>query len=243
MSWSNSRIYDSIEILENGSSVQTLPGSSTGTTLNLAAFGTSTLSVIATANGSSSAATTCVADCPVIAPPASPTIDSCVVDHTTCMATISWTNNDTYTSIAVSVDGTTASTLAGTATTATVALGGPGTFMLCLNGTDGANCTSFAEVCCSVTCFPPFQRGDANNDGFIDVSDPVRVLGFEFLGESADCLLALDADDDNLIMVTDALYLLATIFQGGTNPPAPFGTCSADPTPGPLSCDTFTSCP
>ncbi|MBI4603003.1 MAG: hypothetical protein HY721_13680 [Planctomycetes bacterium] len=75
-----------------------------------------------------------------------------------------------------------------------------------------------------------FQRGDANSDRVVDLSDAVLVLLYLFGGSrTPPCLDAADADDRGAIDVTDAIYLLAYLFTGGPAPPAP-AACGADPT-------------
>ena len=77
-----------------------------------------------------------------------------------------------------------------------------------------------------------FQRGDANDDGQLDISDPVAVLGYLFLGlDEPPCLAAADSDDSGSLDVTDAIYALAYLFSGGPPPEAPFPERGEDPTP------------
>jgi hypothetical protein len=69
----------------------------------------------------------------------------------------------------------------------------------------------------------PFIRCDANHDKVIDISDPVSVLRFLFTTRGTyPCLDALDADDSGLINLTDAVFILLYLFQGGSVPPQPF---------------------
>ncbi len=77
-----------------------------------------------------------------------------------------------------------------------------------------------------------FIRGDANDDTEIDISDPLRILGFLFIGlDSPPCLTAADADDDGALQINDAVILLGFLFQGGPAPAAPFPEAGLDPTP------------
>ncbi|MGQ9589809.1 MAG: dockerin type I repeat-containing protein [Planctomycetota bacterium] len=67
-----------------------------------------------------------------------------------------------------------------------------------------------------------FVRGDANMDGAVDVSDPLGILGYVFLGKaSPKCREAADSNDDGEIDVSDAVYTLAYLFSGGPPPPPP----------------------
>ncbi|MEC9477298.1 MAG: hypothetical protein VX764_09690 [Planctomycetota bacterium] len=92
---------------------------------------------------------------------------------------------------------------------------------------------------------PPtgFNRGDANQDGGFDISDPVTMLSFLFNNGTVLCLGACDANDDNSVDIADAVYCLSSLFGGGALPAAPHGICGDDPTPGPLSCDQTNNCP
>jgi hypothetical protein len=94
-------------------------------------------------------------------------------------------------------------------------------------------------------CWPStrFQRGEANADGILDISDPVATLGNLFLGTGdLPCLDAADADDSGALDVTDAIYSLNFLFTGGPAPAAPFGACGADPSEDALKCDRYAPC-
>jgi hypothetical protein len=84
-----------------------------------------------------------------------------------------------------------------------------------------------------------FLRGDANDDGKVDIGDPIYALGFLFLGGPAiPCPDAADSNDDGTLAIGDPIHLLTYIFLGG-EPPA---------FPGPLECgpdsvpDSFEAC-
>ncbi len=82
-----------------------------------------------------------------------------------------------------------------------------------------------------------FIRGDANDDGALDVSDAVADLLYLFAGASAPCLDALDANDSGAIDISDAVYVLSYLFAAGPPPPQPFPVRGADPTDtDPLDC-------
>lgn len=83
----------------------------------------------------------------------------------------------------------------------------------------------------------PFIRGDSNGDGAVDISDPVTVLGFLFMGGAPPaCDDAEDANDDGSVDISDASYILNFLFLGGPAPPEPFGAPGADPTADGLRC-------
>jgi len=82
-----------------------------------------------------------------------------------------------------------------------------------------------------------FLRGDATGDGFLDLSDPVRTLGYLFLGTVVtECHDAMDADDSGDISISDAIFSLHHLFLGGAPPPPPFPLPGIDPTPDEIDC-------
>jgi hypothetical protein len=89
-----------------------------------------------------------------------------------------------------------------------------------------------------------FRRGDFNDDGSVDVSDPVSILGCKFLGlPCARCRDAGDANDDGELDISDAVSLLSFLFLGGVAPRAPGPqTCGSDPTADALPACEYTSC-
>ncbi len=89
---------------------------------------------------------------------------------------------------------------------------------------------------------PTFSRGDCNDDGGLDVADPVVALAALFSGGSTTCFSACDANDDGGFDISDAVYLLSNLFSAGPAIPAPT-TCGTDPTSDTLDCGLFMSCP
>jgi len=77
-----------------------------------------------------------------------------------------------------------------------------------------------------------FIRGDGNEDGSVDISDTVFILGYLFRAQGApECLAASDANDDGKVDVSDAVWLLNYSFRGGNPPLPPFPDPGLDPTP------------
>ncbi|MEM7164392.1 MAG: dockerin type I repeat-containing protein [Planctomycetota bacterium] len=99
----------------------------------------------------------------------------------------------------------------------------------------------------TLTFSEPFLRGDTDGDGTVNLVDAILVLNYLFNnGVAPTCLNAADANDDattGMINTADAVYILSYLFNAGATPPAPFGSCGADPTPSPLSCGGPTACP
>ena len=88
-----------------------------------------------------------------------------------------------------------------------------------------------------------FVRGDLNQDGSVDLSDPLKVLIFLFVeGVAPPCLAAGDADDDGEIEILDAVSLLAYLFREGSAPAAPFPDCGPDATSDSLGCAAHAPC-
>ena len=83
---------------------------------------------------------------------------------------------------------------------------------------------------------PTFVRGDANGDGFLDISDGIAVINYLFIGRELDCLDAADVDDDEALLITDGVYLLDFLFRTGSAPPAPYPAPGPDPEGDALGC-------
>ncbi len=72
----------------------------------------------------------------------------------------------------------------------------------------------------------PFIRCDANDDGLVDLSDAVTILGQLFLGRPmGECRVASDCNRDDAYDVSDAVYGLSHLFLGTPPPPRPFPDC------------------
>jgi hypothetical protein len=91
-----------------------------------------------------------------------------------------------------------------------------------------------------------FIRGDANDDGALDLADGIFLLDFLFSsGATPGCLEAGDLNDDSAIDLADPIYVLSFLFSQGPNPEPPFPNCGPDPdgdSDG-MTCEVSTSCP
>ena len=74
-----------------------------------------------------------------------------------------------------------------------------------------------------------FLRGDPTLDGRIDISDPIKILGYLFLGDSIECLDAADFDNNNTIDISDPIAALNFLFSSGNGPAAPYPLPGPDP--------------
>ncbi len=82
-----------------------------------------------------------------------------------------------------------------------------------------------------------FVRGDATNDVTVDISDPVSVLNFLFLGgQKQNCDDALDSNDDGVIDIGDPVFTLNFLFLGSDDLPPPFPQLGQDRTDDRLRC-------
>jgi hypothetical protein len=94
---------------------------------------------------------------------------------------------------------------------------------------------------------PIFHRGDADDNGELQLTDAIRILGFLFLGGAAPtCLDAADADNNGELQLTDAIRILGFLFLGGPAPadPGPPGVgavCGPDDDEA-LGCASYTKC-
>ena len=87
-----------------------------------------------------------------------------------------------------------------------------------------------------------FLRGGVNDDGAIDISDPISALSFLFLGTSElPCKDAADANDDGTVDISDPIADIRYLFRDGVPLPEPFGGCGRDPTEDPLGCNSYSA--
>ncbi|MGE3165418.1 MAG: FG-GAP-like repeat-containing protein [Planctomycetota bacterium] len=94
-------------------------------------------------------------------------------------------------------------------------------------------------------CQEMFVRGDGNVDGGVNLADVIFHLNYFVGAQVSECLDAQDANDDGVVDLSDAVYLLAMLFTGGPAPLAPFPTCGVDQagqTSGDLGCTNSGPC-
>jgi hypothetical protein len=79
--------------------------------------------------------------------------------------------------------------------------------------------------------FQPFLRGDSDGNGTLNISDPIQILGYLFLGaEALTCRDAADANDDGKLDVSDPVSILGFLFLGAEPLPEPYPGRGQDPT-------------
>jgi hypothetical protein len=95
-----------------------------------------------------------------------------------------------------------------------------------------------------------FIRGDANNDGGIDIADAIYIVyevvpGMDPENEySIVCLDAGDANADGMVNLADTSYLVQYQFMGGLEPTDPYPDCGTTEASTELTCPAgSTACP
>jgi len=98
---------------------------------------------------------------------------------------------------------------------------------------------SFANASTIIFDNPTFTRGDCNNDGGINIGDPIFSLGILFAGGGpAACDDSCDANDDGNHDIADPVRILSFLFSGAAPMPEPtYPACGSDPTTDSLECD------
>lgn len=100
------------------------------------------------------------------------------------------------------------------------------------------NGNGIPDACEGLTGDVAFLRGDANDDGGVDVSDAQFILNWLFLGESAPgCVVATNANGDDSADISDSVYLLGHLFLGGPPPGTPYPECGPVPDEEGLTCE------
>lgn len=155
-------------------------------------------------------------------------------------ATLSWINPVVYDFIVVRRDGVILSAIAGTSTSFVDGPLQPGTYAYELTPQLSGGPGSPAS--CVFNSAPDFRRGDQNNDGLVNIADPVFGLNYLFNGGASFCLDAHDANDDGQVNIADPVYTLTWLFNGGPQMPPPFPGCGQDPTTDAIECDSYTGC-
>jgi len=88
-----------------------------------------------------------------------------------------------------------------------------------------------------------FVRGDANDDGSIDISDAIWIASELFDGFGlGGCHAASDASDDGSVDISDAVTVVQRLFEGAPPLAPPYPDCGADETLDGLSCATYGHC-
>lgn len=91
---------------------------------------------------------------------------------------------------------------------------------------------------------PVFERGDADANGALDISDAISILGYLYLGQPKElsCAKSADADDSGTLQITDGVAVLRYLFLGDFAFSPPAGECGRDPSEDDLGCESFPPC-
>ena len=73
--------------------------------------------------------------------------------------------------------------------------------------------------------FPRFIRGDCNEDGSVNIADPICLLEWMFVGTPSGCLSLSDVNGDMAVNVSDPVSLLLFLFFDHVPPVDPFPEC------------------
>jgi hypothetical protein len=88
-----------------------------------------------------------------------------------------------------------------------------------------------------------FIRGDVDQDTEVTDVDVSLIMNYVLSGApTPDCMDAADADDNGVVDISDATYILH-YFNGGPVIPEPYPDCGTDPTDDTLTCDIYEGCP
>ena len=126
------------------------------------------------------------------------------------------------------------------------AQGSPATPILISLGSEPAIVTTSGDSV-EITEAPlgtPFQRGDFDANGNVNIADPINILNYQFNnGAEPTCEKIMDIDDSGQIQLNDPILLLTYLFSNGAPPAAPFDSCGIDPTDDSITCESFDACP
>jgi len=241
LSWVNNESYDTIRVERNGIPLVTLPGQLTTAAIDVVGQGVHEISLIPAIDNIDGPATNTQVDNSVD-PVVVPTDFSGTVDTATCQASLTWTNQGTYSSLRVVSNGVILVQLPGAATSTVVSLSGSGVHTLGLVAVGECGEAVMVPGLLEFDCSQRFLRGDHNGDGTVDISDAMSLLSSLFANGVTTCEDAADANDDGNIDVSDAVRTLQYLFAGSTIP-APIDACGVDPTDDGLDCAQGSTCP
>jgi hypothetical protein len=97
----------------------------------------------------------------------------------------------------------------------------------------------------AVSPLAPFIRCDTNDDGTLNIADPVWIFRELFRGGvTTRCPAAADCNGDGGRDISDGIYALSFLFRGTPAPPAPFPACGRVADMDPKECPfPSTRCP
>ena len=162
----------------------------------------------------------------------------------TSLVVLTWTNAAVYDEVIIYKDGSMRASLPGSCERFVDLEPGVASTEYSVRGRMGASKSVYSRVICPGDGQPLFLRSDTDGNGTTNITDPIALLGYLFLGSrEPGCHDAADADDNGALQITDALRVLNFLFLGGVEPAAPFPACGVDLTePDELPCAEQEAC-
>jgi galactose oxidase-like protein len=112
-----------------------------------------------------------------------------------------------------------------------IASQGPGSVHVTLTIRDGGCSGRTASATANFEfALPPatWVRCDADHNAALDITDVIKSLSYQFLGDTApQCLSALDCDGSGILDITDPFFIINFLFTNGGPPASPFPMCEA----------------
>ena len=96
------------------------------------------------------------------------------------------------------------------------------------HGNDAGGSQAGRAYVCGCQVEEPYNCGDVNNDGVVNVGDAIYILNYLFKSGPAPVpsLCVGDVNNDDAVNVGDAIYILNWLFKSG---PAPDPNCCTPP--------------
>lgn len=167
-----------------------------------------------------------------------PPVDLSCSETAANVVTLTWDATVAYDFVAVRRGGVEIAVIAGTQSSyQDLGVGnGPRVFAVAGRTPDGESAPSICSIVVA-GLDPQFVRGDVNEDGAVNLADPISILGYLFGGaDPPNCFDAADANDSGAVDIADVIYLLDYLFTSGLPPEPPFPNQGADPTGDLIGC-------
>ena len=101
------------------------------------------------------------------------------------------------------------------------------------------------SIISAVSAENQFVLGDANQDGFVNIADPVSMLNWLFSGATAagNCSDAWNVNHDDFVNIADPVHILSALFGAVTPAPGLFVGCISDLDGPSFGCISYPGCP
>lgn len=238
--WNNLGPYVAVEVMVDGAVQPLLPGDATSFIATGLTPGDHTICV--TAHYPTGTPVGSPIYCDAFVSPAMIGID-CHVPVGAIDAEVQWINAAAYDQHNIYVDGQLVHVATSNPSSYEVIGLAVGTHTICVEGVIGTSVSP--QLCCTATIAAgtPIIRGDCNEDGLMNIADPVLLLSHLFVAGVIGCQKSCDVNDDGTLDISDPVFALSALFAGGALPPHPFPGCGLDTTADALGCAGFAGCP